>query len=218
MKVVFNGNGYDEAWPKTAKEKGLFVIDSGVDAIKALTAEKNTAMFSKVGVLSPEECRARKYILLEQYINTVQEEVGCLVSMIRRQVMPSVKDCGLEMHIKTLEDAAKTLETDMKEIINLEEEAEAMKIQDLDSSGADELPDTMMRRPFNKVEDNPGVFTKPKWEVCADLDLAAAKARETRLEHMRALRLRIDEIEEQVPIEMWRLPSYAKLFFIDQTM
>jgi len=124
MKVVFNGNGYDDAWPKQAKERGLFVIDSGIDAIKALTAEKNTAMFSKVGVLSPEECRARKYILLEQYINTVQEEVGCLVSMIRRQVIPSVKEAGLPEYVKTLDDSAKQLESDMAEIVRLEEEAE----------------------------------------------------------------------------------------------
>jgi len=215
MKVVFNGNGYDDAWPKQAKERGLFVIDSGIDAIKALTAEKNTAMFSKVGVLSPEECRARKYILLEQYINTVQEEVGCLVSMIRRQVIPSVKEAGLPEYVKTLDDSAKQLESDMAEIVRLEEEAET-KVEEIASD--DKAEPEIMRRPTNKYEDNPAVFTKPKFEVCADLDAAAEKARETRLEHMRRLRLSIDEMEEKCPIECWRLPSYQKLFFIDQTM
>ena len=35
-KVIFNGNGYDPEWPDTAVEKGIWRIDSGVEAIKKI--------------------------------------------------------------------------------------------------------------------------------------------------------------------------------------
>ena len=33
-KCIFNGNGYDPAWPEDAVKKGIWRIDSGVEAIK----------------------------------------------------------------------------------------------------------------------------------------------------------------------------------------
>ena len=46
-KSIFNGNGYAPDWPSTAEKKGLWRIDSGVEAIKRFTADKNVALFSK---------------------------------------------------------------------------------------------------------------------------------------------------------------------------
>ena len=52
-KVIFNGNGYDTEWPEKAVEKGVWRIDSGVEAIKKFTDSKNTELFEKMGVLTP---------------------------------------------------------------------------------------------------------------------------------------------------------------------
>mmetsp|Transcript_34832 Transcript_34832/g.75694 ORF Transcript_34832/g.75694 Transcript_34832/m.75694 type:complete len:722 (-) Transcript_34832:66-2231(-) len=89
MKVVFNGNGYDEAWPSRAEKIGLFNIPSGVEAIKRLSVEKNTELFSSMGVLTVEETEARKEILLEHYIGVVEMEVLTMADMISQHVAPS---------------------------------------------------------------------------------------------------------------------------------
>jgi glutamine synthetase type III len=66
-KVIFNGNGYEPTWPDEAVQKGIWRIDSGVDAICELTSAKNIRMFQDVGVFTEAECHARKSIMLGQY-------------------------------------------------------------------------------------------------------------------------------------------------------
>mmetsp|Transcript_18466 Transcript_18466/g.35139 ORF Transcript_18466/g.35139 Transcript_18466/m.35139 type:complete len:731 (+) Transcript_18466:107-2299(+) len=121
MKIVFNGNGYDTTWPDTAKEKGLFVIASGVDAISTLSDPKNVQMFSEVGVFTPEECQARKVVMLGNYCFTVTTEAKCMIDMIRRHVIPSVRAAGMgDDHVPELEDCIVTIEQALKSVHALE--------------------------------------------------------------------------------------------------
>jgi len=94
-KVIFNGDGYDPEWPAKADELGLHRVDSGVDAIKAMTTPKNVALFSDHGVFTPDECEARKEIMLELYTNTVETECGTQITMMKEQVIPDVNKAGL---------------------------------------------------------------------------------------------------------------------------
>ena len=66
-KCIFNGNGYDPAWPAEAEEKGIWRIDSGVDATCRMSADKNKRLFSGMGTFTPTECEARETVLLEHY-------------------------------------------------------------------------------------------------------------------------------------------------------
>jgi hypothetical protein len=50
VQVIFNGNGYDPAWPAEATARGLFVIPSNVEAMCCLSAPKNIAMFEAMKV------------------------------------------------------------------------------------------------------------------------------------------------------------------------
>merc|ERR1719327_1676627 len=95
MRVVFNGNGYGETWPADAEKLGLFHIPSGVDAINKLGDEKNKELFSSMGVFTPEEVDARKDVLLELYIGTVEMEVLTMADMIKQHVAPSALAAGL---------------------------------------------------------------------------------------------------------------------------
>lgn len=170
-------------------------------------------MFEEVGVFSPQECVSRKYIMLENYILTVQEEVLTLIGMIKRWVIPAVRayDAPTKVgDIDFLESAIRTLEADMDDIIRREENAER------EANTSEHVPMTLMRHYSRTTEDNPGVRSQPQFEVCADLDSAAEKAREVRLERVRDIRVKIDALEETIPRDIWGLPSYEDLFFIDQ--
>ena len=95
-KVVFNGNGYDPTWPDEADKLGINHIDSGVEAINTIVAPKNVAMFKEMGVFDEEECAARREILLEAYVGTIEMEVGCMIDMITQYAVPSAKAAGID--------------------------------------------------------------------------------------------------------------------------
>ena len=233
MRVVFNGNGYDDSWPTQAAKRGLFVLPSGIEAIKTFVAPKNIKMFEAMKVFSEQECQSRRFILLEQYINTVQEEVYTLIDMIQRDVVPSVKAANLETKdadLQFLKESVTQLNADLEEILRLEEEAEVEAravadipdLQDIEltprsKSAAMSSTPQVMRRQSRQVEDHPGVTSKPKYEICADLHSSATKARQCRLERCRDIRTKIDQMEERCPRSLWTLPAYDDLFFIDQT-
>jgi len=90
---------YDAAWPAQADARGLFHFDSGVDAICQFTAEKNVALFSGNGVFSPQECAARKDIMLEAYVGTVETECATMISMMNENVIPDAKKAGLDAQV-----------------------------------------------------------------------------------------------------------------------
>merc|ERR1712151_1040081 len=114
-KVIFNGNNYDEVNQSKLTAAGLWRIDSGVEAIHQLVAEKNIALFNKMKVFSKEECHSREVVLHDHYSGTVEMEALCLVDMINQQILPVVKDAGvgplaeLESGVTTLRRAIATL-------------------------------------------------------------------------------------------------------------
>jgi glutamine synthetase len=95
FKVIFNGNNYDPAMQEELTKKGIWRIDSGVEAIARLTADKNIALFEKMGVLSKEECVSRQDILLNHYTGTVEMEAYCMIDMIQQHIIPSMKEANL---------------------------------------------------------------------------------------------------------------------------
>lgn len=78
-QAIFNGNGYDSANQDKLTRDGVWCINSGVDAIMRYTADKNVALFEKLGVLSGEECTARQAVMFQHYIGTVDIEVSALI-------------------------------------------------------------------------------------------------------------------------------------------
>jgi glutamine synthetase len=90
-KCVFNGNGYAEDWPDKAVEKGIWRIDSGIDAYKAMGSDKNVALFEKMKVMNKEELEARVLVNYAQYVGQVEMECLCMVDMLNQQIIPAVK-------------------------------------------------------------------------------------------------------------------------------
>eukprot|EP00586_Coscinodiscus_wailesii_P001590 CAMPEP_0172484610 /NCGR_PEP_ID=MMETSP1066-20121228/12143_1 /TAXON_ID=671091 /ORGANISM="Coscinodiscus wailesii, Strain CCMP2513" /LENGTH=707 /DNA_ID=CAMNT_0013249255 /DNA_START=68 /DNA_END=2191 /DNA_ORIENTATION=+ len=110
-KVIFNGDNYCEEAQKELTDRGVWRIDSGVEAIQTLTSEKNVALFEKLGVMSGDECVARAAVLHDHYTGTVEMEGLVMIDMIQQHVIPSVKKAGegplddLNKAVTTLKDA-----------------------------------------------------------------------------------------------------------------
>mmetsp|Transcript_40131 Transcript_40131/g.99328 ORF Transcript_40131/g.99328 Transcript_40131/m.99328 type:complete len:722 (+) Transcript_40131:67-2232(+) len=96
FNAVFNGNGYDKEWPAQADALGISHIDSGVEAINKFVDAKNMEMFASQGIFSEEECVARRVVMLEAYVGTIEMEAGCMVDMINQYVIPSLKAGGMD--------------------------------------------------------------------------------------------------------------------------
>ena len=122
MKAVFNGNGYAPEWPQQAVEKGVWRIDSGVEAIERFTDEKNVQLFGSLNIFTPEECAARKEVLLEQYLAVVEMEVMVMIDMMNQSVIPSCSRGGLPT--AGVEEGVQTLTNEWKAITEMEGTAE----------------------------------------------------------------------------------------------
>jgi len=93
-KVIFNGDGYSAEWPVEAGKRGVWRIDSGVEAMAALSSPKNVALFGKLGVLSEKELVARTAVMHEHYAGTVELEAMTMVDMVKQHVLPSIAKAG----------------------------------------------------------------------------------------------------------------------------
>jgi len=108
-RVLFDGNGYDPAWLDEANSRGIWRIDSGVDAINMMASEKNIKLFADMKVLSKDELVARRDIGLQHYSGIVEMEALCFIDMLKQQIIPAIKEA--EQDIKTVGAALKAVET-----------------------------------------------------------------------------------------------------------
>ena len=90
QRIIFNGNGYDEAWLKEARKRGLSNLTSTADALPMYTAPKNVELFVKHGIYTKEEIEARAEIHIENYSTVICIEARTMTDMIRRQILPAV--------------------------------------------------------------------------------------------------------------------------------
>ena len=95
MRVVFNGNNYDPAMQEELTKRGIWRIDSGVEAMARITADKNVALFEKMGVLTAAECSSRQDIMHSHYVGSVEMEAYCMIDMINQHIIPSIKEAGV---------------------------------------------------------------------------------------------------------------------------
>ena len=126
-KCIFNGNGYDTDNQQMLTDNGVWRIDSGVEAIRRLTAEKTFKLFESMKVMSKEEATAREVCLHEHYTGTVEIEAGTMVDMINQHIIPSVKKAG-KGPLEQLEAAVETIKGALKEIHDTEDHYESAKL------------------------------------------------------------------------------------------
>ena len=90
QRIIFNGNGYDDAWVAEAARRGLANLRDTVDCMPAYIDRKNVDLFTKHAVLTETEMRARYEIHLENYCKVSAIEANTLLEMAMRGILPAV--------------------------------------------------------------------------------------------------------------------------------
>ena len=194
-RIIFNGNGYDDAWIKEATEKrGLLNLRTTPDAMPAMIADKNVKMLTAHKIFSPAELHSRYEILLENYSKTVNIEALTMVDMARKEILPAV-----EGYTKSL---AETLAAKKAAVAGLPCKYETATITKL-SELSDEIADA--------TADLEGEIAK--FQAIEDVTEAANDIRDVILGKMDALRAVCDEAETITAKEFWPFPTYSDLLF-----
>jgi len=87
--IIFNGDGYSEAWHKEAKERGLPNLRTTVDALPVLASPAVIALFENYGVLSERETLSRQEVYLEHYCLSVSVEARTTVEVAKTVIFPA---------------------------------------------------------------------------------------------------------------------------------
>ena len=91
-RIIFNGNGYDDAWIKEATEKrGLLNLRTTPDCMPLILSEKNVTMLTGHKVFSKAEIESRCEIMLENYCKTITIEANTMVDMAKTQIAPAIE-------------------------------------------------------------------------------------------------------------------------------
>ncbi len=194
-RIIFNGNGYDDAWIKEATEKrGLLNLRTTPDAMPAMIADKNVKMLTAHKIFSPAELHSRYEILLENYSKTVNIEALTMVDMARKEILPAV-----EGYTKSL---AETLAAKKAAVAGLPCKYETATIAKL-SELSDEIADATADLDSEIA----------KFQAIEDVTEAANDIRDVILGKMDDLRAVCDEAETITAKEFWPFPTYSDLLF-----
>ena len=87
--ILFEGDGYSDAWEKEAKKRGLSNHKTTPTALKAKVSQKALDLFRDLNVMNHVEVEARYEIELEEYTKKIQIEGRVLGDIARNHVIPT---------------------------------------------------------------------------------------------------------------------------------
>ena len=194
-RIIFNGNGYDDAWIKEATEKrGLCNYRTTPDCMPHLLDKKNVDMLTAHKVYSEPELKSRCDIMLENYCKSVQIEANTMVDMVKKQILPAV-----EAYIKELATTVGAkLAVDSGIACGYEKDTlkKLSALTDQIAKCTGELEGELLK--LSSAED-----------VCEE----AYAIRDNVISAMSKLRIACDEAETLTAEKYWPFPTYGELLF-----
>ena len=193
-RVIFNGNGYSEAWEAEAERRGLPNRKCTPDAMIALKDPKNIALMEEFGVLTKTEMLSRYEVEMEHYSKIINIEARTMLKIANKQLIPAAT--------AYMGEVANTAAAKTAAVEGISTKAEAKVLQAL-SKYTDEMSDAADE--LKEVTD----------KVCA-LEDESAKAHafhDEVLPVMAKLRAAADVAEELVDEEYWPLPCYSRMLY-----
>ena len=193
--IIFNGNGYDDAWIKEATEnRGLLNYRTTPDCVPHLLDKKNVQMLTSHGVFSEAELNSRYEITLENYCKTVVIEANTMADMAKTEIAPAVEAYAAELAKSAA--AKKALDESVACSYEYGLVKKLSALTDRIAEKADELEDALVV--LHKAE---------------NIGEEANTIRDSVLVRMCELRVACDEAEKITAKKYWPFPTYGDLLF-----
>ena len=194
QRIIFNGDGYTDAWVEEAERRGLLNLKSTVDAAQCMLDPKNIALFEEFGVLNEVENHSRYEVKLETYAKLINIEAQTMSHMTKRKIAPAVNEyagqIAATVSAKKQADPALEPKADLKLLAKLNE-------------GANEISDAVDALDAALAEAQATEDVLAKAQSYHDGVVAA----------MFRLRVACDTMENIVSTEAWPIPTYNKILF-----
>ena len=193
-RVIFNGNGYSEAWEAEAERRGLPNRKCTPDAMIALKDPKNVALMEEFGVLTKTELFSRYEVEMEHYSKIINIEARTMLKIASKQLIPAATAYMGEVA------SAAAAKTAALEGISTKAERKVL---------------TALTGYTDEMSDAADLLKETTDRVCAMED-ESAKAHafhDEVLPIMARLRAAADKAEELVDEDYWPLPCYSRMLF-----
>ena len=193
-RILFNGNGYDDAWLEEAAKRGLCNYRTTPDCMPHLLDQKNVDMLTAHKVFTLPELQSRCEIMLENYCKTVVIEANTMVDMARKQILPAVAGftADLAEDVAAKKAAAPGVSCGYETSLITKLSA----LTDQIAARTDELEAAVL-----ELKNTSGVVEE------------AYAVRDTVLSKMADLRAVADEAETLTAEKVWPFPTYGELLF-----
>ena len=193
QRIIFNGNGYADAWVQEAERRGLPNIRSMVEAIPELLSEKSIGVFEKFGVFTRSELESRAEIKYENYAKTINIEAKTMIDMATKQIIPAV----IHYSTRLADSIVKIRQAGIEEV--------TVQKKILEQTSALLTRTQTALEELRRIEDQ--ACGLPEGKEKAEFYHGQV------VPAMEALREPVDELEMLVDKEMWPMPSYGDLLF-----
>jgi glutamine synthetase len=196
-KVLFEGDGYSDAWAKEAEKRGLPNVKTTPLALDAMITKKAKLLFESTDVFTHAELEARHEIELEKYIKKVQIEGRIMGELCTSHILPAaIKYQNILINnVKGLKD------------VGIDASSYANQLQILEKISVH----------INKVSDLVEQMIEARKKannISNTRDMAIAYCDDVKGKFFDDIRYHVDKLELLVDDAYWYLPKYRELLFL----
>jgi len=193
-RIIFNGNGYDDAWVEEAEKRGLLNLPSTPDCLPYMLHDKNIELYKRHKVYSEAEIKAHYEIKNEKYCKYLNIEVLTMIEMTKKDILPCVS-----RNIHELADTLIAKRTISNGIDTTYEENLVKTLSELSAKAFDDVTSLgELSKEVKSIEES---------------DAAAMFYKNRIIPIMNSLRESVDTMESLCSSEHWCYPSYGDLLF-----
>jgi len=190
--VIFDGNGYEQAWVDEAERRGLLNLRTTYDTLNYILNDKNYNTLEKLKIFTRNEFESYVRADADNYTNTIFLEARALIVLSDKYIIPTSLD-----YIKNITDVS---DDSMKlKLFSLNERYTNLQ--------------TLVDKAISKCEELKNAIHSIEHED----DLSAIKKAErtgtTIVPMMHGLRKDLDSLEAIVPANVWPISSYDDLLY-----
>lgn len=196
-RILFEGDGYGEAWEKEAAKRKLSNNKTTPEALKERISPKTIQLFEEMGVMTQTEVKARYEIEVEEYTKRIQIEGRILGDIARNHVIPTAIKYQ-NILVNNVRGLKEIYEGKFKEMAGQQLEIIEKISSHIEKINQAVTEMTEERKKANQLDD---------YEKAAEAYCFQVKP------YFDVIRYHCDKLEILVDDELWPLTKYRELLF-----